>query len=81
MIKIAIIASTVNGQPQKPPTPNATWPADHQLFNRGFGASNPHGVTTCLASHLAPHTDILTVDFNLMGWTAPEQERKKEQQL
>ena len=54
---------------------NATWPADHQLFNRGFGASNPHGVTTCLASHLAPHTDILTVDFNLMGWTAPEQER------
>lgn len=47
----------------------------HALYNRAFGASNPRSVTTCLAGHLAPRTDILLVDFNLMGWEAEEQER------
>ena len=55
---------------------NATWPhAEHALYNRAQGASNPRAITTCLGSHLAPRTDLLLVDFNLMSWSAVEQER------
>ena len=50
------------------------WPAKHQLYNRGAGASNPTLATTCIASHLAPRTDLLVVDFNLANWGLQHQE-------
>ena len=54
---------------------NATWPAAHAFYNRAFGAASPQAVTTCLRGHLAPHTDVLLVDFNVGNWTTLEQER------
>ena len=55
---------------------NSTYPHPrHALYNRAMGASNPRTITTCLSSHLAPHTDVLLVDFNLMGWKGEEIER------
>ena len=54
---------------------NQTWPhPDHALYNRAAGASNPLRATRCLASHVAPNTDVLLVDFQLSGWSALEQE-------
>ena len=54
---------------------NATFPhSRHQFYNRARGLGNPQLVTTCIASHLAPGTDILIVDFNLRDWRIEEQE-------
>jgi hypothetical protein len=39
---------------------NKSWPhPDHQFYNRAAGASNPSLATNCLASHVAPQTDLL----------------------
>jgi len=54
---------------------NRTWPhPQHALYNRAVGASNARFVTTCLASHLAPRTHLLLVDFNIGGWRLALQE-------
>ena len=55
---------------------NRTWPhPGHQFFNRAAGASNPTLATHCLASHLAPGTNMLIVDFDLSDWKAAQQVR------
>eukprot|EP00966_Prymnesium_polylepis_P305484 7059568-Prymnesium_polylepis.1 len=54
---------------------NSVWPhRQHEFYNRAAGASNPSLATHCLASHLAPDTDILLVDYDLSGWKRPQQE-------
>lgn len=53
---------------------NKTWPhPGHQFYNHAAGASNPSFATNCLASHLAPETDMLIVDFDLSGWSMAKQ--------
>lgn len=46
----------------------------HSFHNRAAGASSPALATMCLTSHVAPHTDILIVDFALSNWSLERQE-------
>ena len=56
---------------------NATWPhAEHALYNRARGGGNSQQQVACLASHLAPSTNLLLLDFDLSNqWGPAPQER------